>query len=186
MRGVAAVAVAAIVLGSAAANSQIQWTVFNTPIFGALGRLAEQTEDVEQVALLDIGNFGWHFRGEIFDLAGLTDRHLAKLPGSYGGKPWDEAYFRKRSPELVLVIAHFLDDDPVDERFDVRSWDRAILRSLVVGGGYRYHDSIGYMEDTEILIFPREDVNLPETIWGPPSGRDLLGELRALDGAETG
>lgn len=181
MKLVAGTAVAAIALGSVAASSQIQWTVYNTPIFGALGRLAEQTEDVDEVALLDIGSFGWNFRGQVFDLAGLTDSHLAKLPGRYGAKQWDEAYFRERSPDLVLVIAEFFEDGSIDERFDVRFWDRAILRSMVVGGGYRYHDSVGYMEGTKILIFSREDVDLPESIWGPASGRDVLGELRVLE-----
>ena len=44
------------------------------------------------------------FRGSILDLAGLTDAHIARGRGVHGHKEWDEAYFRQRRPDLVLVV----------------------------------------------------------------------------------
>jgi arabinofuranosyltransferase len=60
---------------------------------------------VGQVAATDIGRLGWHFPGAIYDLAGLTDAHIAGLAGGSMAKAWDEGYFRARAPDVVLITS---------------------------------------------------------------------------------
>ena len=177
-RGLVVAAAVAAAVANVAAARQIDWNAYNTRMMGALGRLAAETETVDEVALVDIGRFGWSFDGEIYDLAGLTDRHLARLPGRYGFKGWDEAYFRDRSPELVLLMAPALGNRPLQVPA-MRSWERGALASMARGGGYAYHGAVAYMDGADVLIFRRTDVELPESIWGEPSSRDLLGEVAA-------
>lgn len=178
LRTAAWIAVATVVMGNAAAVSQITWSLFNRDVFDQLGKIANQTPGVDEVALTDIGLFGWRFRGSIFDLAGLTDRHLAHLHSEQGKHVWDEAYFKSRSPDLVFVLCHYLTDDPIDKRFTIRAHDVQMVRSLIRGNDYRFHTKVHYLASTDILIFRRADLALPVELWGPPSRRDLLGELR--------
>ena len=141
---------------------------------------AEHTAGVEEVALADIGIFGWHFRGSILDLAGLTDAHIARLPGVHGEKAWDEDYFRERSPELVLVVASGSWEPPLDEDFLVRAFELGVLRSLVVNGGYRHHAAVPMVGSRKMLVLVRDDVPLDPSLWGPPDERDVLAELRSF------
>ncbi len=177
-RGLVLAAASAAALANVAAAGRIDWNAYNTRMMGALGRLSSETEAVGEVALVDIGRFGWSFDGEIYDLAGLTDRHLARMPGRYGFKGWDEAYFRERSPELVLLMAPTLGKRPLQVQA-MRSWERGALASMTRGGGYAYHGAVAYMDGADVLIFRRADVELPLSIWGEPSSRDLLAELAA-------
>jgi arabinofuranosyltransferase len=149
-----------------------------------VARAAARTPSIETVALADVGVFGWEFDRSVLDLIGLTDAHIASLPGAHGAKEWDEAYFRARSPELVLVRSESPVQDPLDAQPQVGTSERAVLLSILDRGGYRYHATFDL--DREIgrylLVFRRDDIALPDELWGPPPAKDLrqlLIELQA-------
>jgi hypothetical protein len=141
----------------------------------ALARAANATEGVDVVAMADIGRFGYFFEGAILDLVGLTDRHIARLEGKHGAKIWDEAYFRLRNPALVLARSEdpVVDPLPADPRFGTTEHD--VVRSILNHGGYRYHSTLdlGLPRGRYWVIFRRNDITLPEEIWGKEARRDL-------------
>lgn len=147
-----------------------------------VARAAAATPAIKTVALADVGVFGWEFEGSILDLIGLTDAHIAALPGVHGAKDWDENYFRGRSPELVLVRSETPVTDPLFQQPTVGTSERPVLLSMLDAGGYRYHATVDLDRDLGryLLIFVRTDVDLPEELWGRPARRslkDLLLEL---------
>ncbi|MCO4771938.1 MAG: hypothetical protein KDA24_18045 [Deltaproteobacteria bacterium] len=154
----------------------------------ALARAAQQTEAIKTVALADVGVFGWDFDRGILDLVGLTDAHVAGLPGAHGAKEWDEDYFRRRSPELVLVRSESPVHDPLVTQPQVGTTERPVLFSILDHGGYRYHATVDLERDLGryLLIFSRTDVELPEALWGPPAEKDLRELLMELDARSRG
>jgi hypothetical protein len=156
----------------AAARERRDSGYYPATAMGSLGALAAKTPNVERVALVDIGQFGWHFPREIYDVAGLTDAHLARVPGGHL-KKWDEEYFRAKSPDLVLVhvIAEHSGVNPLDAGFEVRSDAETCMLASVMRSGYRGHNAtrIGY--DLYLLVFVREPLTLPP-FWGPPAAFD--------------
>lgn len=152
----------------------------------AVARLADATPPIRQVALADIGRFGWRFRGSIYDLGGLTDAHLARrgrgsgAPGTAPAPAWDEAYFRARRPELVLIVADATLDRPLSGPLGgLRPIDLGAFGSIAVHGGYRYRGSVP-TGGGHLLVFARDDVELPEATWGPPRPLGLRERLREL------
>lgn len=192
-RPACAIAIAGVFAAHAYTAVMLPQRTFDYSVREQLARAAEATPGVKAVALADIGVFGWHFRGSVFDLAGLTDAHIAALPGEHGHKEWDEAYFRERSPELVLVLGNGDWAPPLDEDFRVREFELGVLRSVVTNGGYRYHTAVPVSGTRKMLVLAREDAALDPRLWGPPDERDLVAELRAfrarklaaVDGART-
>lgn len=138
-----------------------------------LGRRVARTPGIEEVALLDIGRFGWAFDGAIFDLAGLTDAHIARRQGSHATKAWDDAYFRGRAPELILVRSESPVIDPLLRQPIIGVTERPLLLSLLDRGGWDYHGCLTLADGKYLLVFRRSDLELPETLWGPPSPKDL-------------
>lgn len=140
-----------------------------------VARAAAATPAISTVALADVGVFGWEFDRSILDLIGLTDAHIATLPGAHGAKEWDESYFRARSPELVLVRSETPVQDPLLQQPTVGTSERPVLFSMLDGGGYRYHATVDLDRDLGryLLIFARTDVNLPSEYWGEPARRSL-------------
>lgn len=153
--------------------------VYSEDIFVALAQQASRS-GVQSIAAVDIGKLGWHFEGEIFDIIGLTDAHIASMPGAHGEKRWDDAYFRSRSPELV-VVANFAPmpnpyaGQPVD--LQIRTPEIPVFDSMLRGGGYHYVTSYSVGAEQSYLVFARDDVTLPPEIWGAPQV-DLLALLR--------
>lgn len=148
--------------------------------------LANATPQIEQVALADIGRFGWCFRGSIFDLGGLTDARLARS-GTWGAAPgtapaprWDEAYFRARRPDLVLIVADANLEAPLARPLGgLRPIDLGIFGSMLANGGYRYRGWVPAASNY-LLLFARDDLELPADRWGiaPEQGlRERLVEL---------
>jgi hypothetical protein len=66
------------------------------------------------VAVLDVGFIGYHSRAEIIDLGGLTDEHIARLPGGHIDKRIDEAYLKARNPKRILL--HSTSEPEVDDQ----------------------------------------------------------------------
>jgi hypothetical protein len=177
-RAAAAACVAAILAAHAFTATTVVRRSFSHHAWARLAELAEGSAGVSQVALVDIGVFGWRFSGSILDLVGLTDAHIGRLPGMHGRKEWDEAYFRQRHPDLVLVVGSGSWERPLGDEFLVRPFELGVLRSIVAHGGYRYHNSHPLGGTYRALVLVRDDLWLDTRVWGPPDERDLLAELR--------
>ncbi len=151
-----------------ASSDKFEFGRFTHRSFAVLGQTAEASSGVSEVALLDIGNFGWHFSGSVFDVAGLTDQHLARLPRQdRESGSWDEAYFRERSPELVVIAMANVIDPQAPLWAKVRSQEQPMLNSLLLRGGYTYHAAYPLAETTYLYVFVRNDLRLDEEQWGP-------------------
>jgi hypothetical protein len=180
MRVVAIAGVAAVLVGHGYTATSVVQRRIQPSHLKRIAVLAESSPEVSQVALVDIGIFGWYFRGSILDLVGLTDAHIGRLPGTHGHKEWDEAYFREREPELVLVMSSGSWEAPLGEAFHVRPFELGVLRSIVIEGGYRYYSSHVLESDRRLMVLVRDDVRLDSTLWGPADARDPLAELRSF------
>jgi hypothetical protein len=141
-------------------------------LFADLGTRVRASQ-VERVALVDIGQFGWYFPGSIYDLAGLTDRHLARLPGSHGTKEWDEAYFRQQAPDLVLVVSATPITDPLRQEPSPRPFEVGVLRSILDHQGYTLRHTRPDGGGAHMLVFQRAGIELSDELWGSPPTRDL-------------
>jgi hypothetical protein len=180
MRVVAIAGVAAVLVGHGYTATSVVQRGIQPGHLKRIAVLAQSSPEVSQVALVDIGIFGWYFRGSILDLVGLTDAHIGNLPGTHGHKEWDEAYFRKREPELVLVMNSGSWEAPLGEAFHVRPFELGVLRSIVIEGGYRYYSSQVLESGRRLMVLVRDDVRLDSTLWGPADARDPLAELRSF------
>lgn len=72
---------------------------------GALSTwLAAQAQPGDQVVLMDIGEVGYHgIEQRIVDVTGLTDRVIARSPGTFMAKTFDLAYVFDRRPEFIVL-----------------------------------------------------------------------------------
>jgi hypothetical protein len=67
--------------------------------------LQGRTKPGETVALMDIGIVGFRCIDlRVLDLTGLTDRHIARSPGSFLDKRFDPAYLFDRRPEYLVIV----------------------------------------------------------------------------------
>jgi arabinofuranosyltransferase len=136
----------------------------------ALASMVAETPHVQEVALVDVGRFGWHHPGSILDLAGLTDRHIAALPGGHLEK-WDAEYFHQRAPELAFAFVETRDPNmsPFVSPMRMRSpVEDRMARELLSGERYRLHGSVQYAARLHVLVFARDDIALPVSTWGEP------------------
>jgi len=175
-RAIVAVGFGAWLCGNVAGATSGWDSMRQAPMKAAIvARAAAATPEIKTVALADIGVFGWEFDGSILDLIGLTDAHVARLPGVHGAKEWDEEYFRSRSPELVLLRSETPVQDPLTQQPTIGTSERPALLSILDQGGYRYHSTVDLDRDLGryLLIFNRSDVKLPVDLWGPPADKDL-------------
>jgi arabinofuranosyltransferase len=146
--------------------------------------IAQQANDdgLASVALVDIGRFGWVFEGELFDMVGLTDRVIARQPGTVNEKKWDEQYFRSKSPDLLLVRSQTAIGDPLEQMPVIGHPDVNALRSVLDHGGYHWRAAESFGPNRHILVFARNDLALRNSVWGPTPEKDLrelLIEFRA-------
>ena len=73
----------------------------HVPLGDLLSRLGKPGATV---ALMDIGQIGYMCRDlRILDVTGLTDRHIAKSPGTFLDKDYDPAYVLGQKPEYIVV-----------------------------------------------------------------------------------
>ncbi len=138
-----------------------------------LGQRAARTPGVRSVALGDIGAFGWNFPGDVLDIYGLVDRHIATRPGLYGHKAWDEAYFLAQRPELIIVrvVTGSLtrDSGPATS-----TTERPLLDAARRSGEYLPHVALPMADRTwSLVVFHRKDVVMPPPVWGPPTALNL-------------
>lgn len=140
-----------------------------------LRRLAEtaQAEALPAVGLVDIGLFGWVFEGTIYDMVGLTDRHIASQDGVLNEKQWDEAYFRSHSPEVVLIRSQTPVSDPLESMPVIGHPDDKVLLSILDHGGYYLRSTASFGPQRHILTFARNDIVLSEARWGAMPPKDL-------------
>ena len=87
--------------------------------FADIGDRARQSKDIARIAAFDIGRLGWHSHTSVYDLAGLTDKHIGQSPGSHGQKAFDAAYFDAQAPDLVILTTR---NDPPWHRGADRPW----------------------------------------------------------------
>ncbi len=164
----------------AAALSGLDAGLYQHDVMAALGKRAAATPGVDTVALVDIGRFGWEFEGSIVDLVGLTDAHLASLPGAHADKPWDEAWFRSRDPDLLIVRSETPIRDPLPRPPSLGRPELGMVRSVLDNGGYRMHTVLSPTAGQWLMVFGRDGLVLPEGLWGPAWEKDLprlLGEM---------
>jgi len=63
-----------------------------------------KTNNIHSVALLDIGEIGFRTNANVFDLAGLVDKKIAKSKGGFLSKTFDIRYLTDvRKPEAVII-----------------------------------------------------------------------------------
>ena len=122
---------------------------------GAVAAVGERAQGagLGSVAATDIGRLGWVFTGSIYDLAGLTDAHIGGRDGGVMAKAWDEAYFRERGPELVILTSA----SPPEEARHVPV-EADARRSLEVNGGYAYLGAEQVAARGWLLLYLREDI----------------------------
>lgn len=106
-----------------------------------LTRLARSLDALDgPLAVLDVGYFSYASRVEIVDLGGLTDPHIAQLPGGHIDKRIDEDYLKSRDPKLIILHTSRepeVDDQdrliafsgyPVEHRVAAMPWVREAFR----------------------------------------------------------
>jgi len=123
--------------------------------------LAEAAPAVHDVALVDIGRFGYAYRGSIFDLGALTDARLARQPGGHLRKRWDAAYFAQRHPQLIVLLSHGDPWQPGAQLSGLRPVENDVLRSMKELGDYQIRLSIPQGFGNQLVVFARKGVSLP-------------------------
>jgi hypothetical protein len=68
--------------------------------------LREHTAPGDAVALMDIGMVKYYSEREVVDISGLTDAHVARLPGGFLKKRFDIEYLFERNPKCVVLVSH--------------------------------------------------------------------------------
>jgi hypothetical protein len=112
---------------------------------------AMQKSGVRSVGTLDIGRISYAVPElQLFDLGGLTDREVARLPGDYRSKQLPEALLQQRAPDAFLFTASSVASDgsdlpraefhyPVEAGIEASTWFRQRYRlqgALRIAGDY--------------------------------------------------
>jgi len=91
---------------------------YEVPEWTAAGKwLKENSEPGDSVACVPVGAIGYYSGLEVFDMVGLTDRHIAHLDveigeGWAGHEKRDGAYILSRNPTFLLVANVQVDTNP--------------------------------------------------------------------------
>jgi len=164
----------AVLAGHVSASLRLQDAgLYPTRALQSLALAANSTPGVSTVALTDIGRFGYYFSGSIFDLAGLTDKHIARQAGHHLSKAWDEAYFLARRPDLLIVNTVSDISRPTTRTLRVHAVERGPLQSIQRLGGYHLVSSLDLQGGKYLVILARDGLELPEEVWGPRVRRSL-------------
>jgi arabinofuranosyltransferase len=168
---------------AAAQELDVAW--YEPTTMARVGDIIQQSPEVDLVAAIDIGRLGWSYQGEILDLAGLTDAHIAhmQLPEAGEGADkgghmtrWDPAYFEARDPDLVVATITLPGglSDPLTGLPDLRSGvERALIYHVLDEHRFRMYNAWPASDDLHVLVFARLDLDLPREIWGPPAPKGL-------------
>lgn len=135
---------------------------------GRVGELLVRSPDVRSIAIADIGRIGWTFPGEIFDFAGLVDRTIAQGGGIHGEKEWHEAYFRERAPDVVILTTFGGSPAEPGAQLELRRLDQPVEASIRLHGGYTPWAAAQKLPGVWLVVFARDGVVLPESLWGKP------------------
>jgi hypothetical protein len=66
--------------------------------------LASKSRPDDAVVLMDIGRIGYRLRDQrIVDVTGLTDRHIARSPGTFMAKRFDLDYVFRQRPRWIVL-----------------------------------------------------------------------------------
>jgi len=68
--------------------------------------LRENTSPDDSIALMDIGMVKYFSERNVIDISGLTDMHVARLPGGFLKKEFDIEYLFERNPKYVVLVSH--------------------------------------------------------------------------------
>ncbi|MSP54026.1 MAG: hypothetical protein EXR69_00215 [Myxococcales bacterium] len=129
-------------------------------VYGQVGSLLARTPEVDTVAAADVGHLGWCFPGSILDLGGLTDARWAASGG------WDEAWFRERDPDVLLVVTGSPLQPDLVETAGVRAYEARALQYVRESGRYRLRAVIPLPGLTQMAVIARDGVEMPDAIWG--------------------
>ncbi|MCD6386623.1 hypothetical protein J7M23_12715 [Candidatus Sumerlaeota bacterium] len=67
---------------------------------------AQNLKPKDKIALMDIGLVGYVLTPQpILDITGLTDRYIAKSPGTFLNKYYDPAYVLNQNPAYVILVS---------------------------------------------------------------------------------
>lgn len=167
-RGIAALG--AVALGASSVYGIVETvdsSLYPTEFNARVGELLAHSPGVRSVATADIGRIGWTFPGEIFDFAGLVDRTIAAASGEHGEKEWNEAYFRERAPDVVLITTFGPPAEP-GAQLELRRLDQPVEASMRLHGGYTPWAAAQTLPGVWLVVFTRDGVVLPESLWGKP------------------
>jgi arabinofuranosyltransferase len=168
-RRLAGVGAVAILLGNVSlAFRGVDGVKFVNHRFQLLGHLLREQEQIEEIALYDIGHFGWAFDRTIFDLGGLVDARIASRPGAFGDKEWDEEYFREESPDVAIVLSSDLVEPGALPR--CRPMEEAMLLSIAQHGGYHHRSSVEIVDGGYAHLYLRDGLMLPDDVFGAVPG----------------
>jgi len=167
--GIVGAAACALLAGA----SRLDHGRFPHGVHAVLGERALETPGVQGIAAVDIGRLGWAFPGEVVDLVGLTDAHLARLPGSHADKPWDEQWFRGHDPDLLIVRSETPVVDPLPGPLVLGRPEQGMVRSVLDNGGYHLHTVLHPADGQWLLIFVKDGLALDLALWGPRAPKDL-------------
>lgn len=121
------------------------------------------------VALMDIGIVGYECPEQrILDLTGLTDRHIARSPGTFLAKDYDPAYVLDREPEIIIVVLSVFVDIPVEDGGETRVVRRAVDPSRPIPDGAY----IGTWTEVESAIMAHPEFKARYQRTRPDPGRD--------------
>jgi len=121
----------------------------------------------ERVAYLDIGRFGFYLESvDILDIAGLTDRTIARSRGGHGEHELSERYFVARNPDIVMIRVTRLSRIGTDTHIETSHSERMLFESPFFHRRYRVLFCMvpAYERDPlhGIMVFARADFQIPE------------------------
>jgi len=177
--GVVGAAVCALLAGT----TGLDHGRFSHGVHARIGAQAADTPGIRSIAAVDIGRLGWSFPGEVVDLVGLTDAHLAHLPGSHGEKPWDETWFRGHDPDLLIARSETPVADPLPGPLVIGRPEQGMVRSVLDHGGYHLHTVLHPADGQWLLLFAKNGLELDPGVWGPRAPKDLRQLLMEAGGA---
>jgi hypothetical protein len=137
----------------------------------------------DAVALMDIGIVGYACpRQRILDITGLTDRHIAKSPGTFLKKEYDPAYILDQRPEVVVVVLSAFEI----AQTEVGGQPRSVRRVLAPRGPLPEEAQIGtwIRIEAEILAHPAFEAAYRRPREDPGPAAPWTERLAARYGAE--
>ena len=116
----------------------------------ALGKWLKQNSPPEAtVAVGNIGAIGYWSHLRVLDLDGLTDAHIAHLPGAFGDKR-DSRYVLSQSPEFIILRVHRCSPEPQDISLGM---DQALFVDPGFQNGYHPVRCWDFWESYHLMLY---------------------------------